>query len=77
MHQDPDGSPVQVFARILLPYLKPALWTAVGLAFMQSFENYNTTLFAIGIEQTLPVYIGTRIRMGLSPAMNALAVLLC
>jgi spermidine/putrescine transport system permease protein len=41
---------------------------------MQSFENYNTTLFAIGFNQTLPIYIGTKLRVFISPAMNALAV---
>ena len=40
---------------------------------MQAFENYNTTLFAIGFEQTLPIYIGTKLRAFISPAMNALA----
>jgi len=63
----------QVFWKITLPFLKPALISAAGLAFMQSFENYNTTLFAIGFEQTLPIYIGTKLRSFISPAMNALA----
>jgi spermidine/putrescine transport system permease protein len=31
-------------------------------------------LFAIGVEQTLPIYIGTKLRSFISPAMNALAV---
>ena len=39
---------------------------------MQSFENDNTTLFAIGFEQTLPIYIGSILRSFISPAMNAL-----
>ncbi len=64
----------RVFWKITLPFLKPALISAAALAFMQSFENYNTTLFAIGIEQTLPIYIGTRLRVFISPAMNALGV---
>ena len=64
----------QVFWRITLPFLRPALLSSVALAFMQSFDNYNTTLFAIGIEQTLPIYIGTKLRSFISPAMNALAV---
>ena len=63
----------QVFWKITLPFLKPALISAAALAFMQSFENYNTTLFAIGFEQTLPIYIGTKLRAFISPAMNALA----
>lgn len=65
----------QVFRRITLPFLKPALLSSAVLAFMQSFENYNTTLFAIGFEQTLPIYIGTKLRVFISPAMNALAVI--
>lgn len=64
----------QVFWKITLPFLRPALLSSVALAFMQSFDNYNTTLFAIGIEQTLPIYIGTKLRSFISPAMNALAV---
>ena len=63
----------QVFWKISLPFLRPALVSAAALAFMQSFENYNTTLFAIGFEQTLPIYIGTKLRQFISPAMNALA----
>ncbi|MBL4902836.1 MAG: ABC transporter permease [Desulfocapsa sp.] len=63
----------QVFFKITLPFLKPALISAAALAFMQSFENYNTTLFAIGFEQTLPIYIGSKLRSFISPAMNALA----
>jgi len=64
----------QVFWKITLPFLRPALLSAAALAFMQSFENYNTTLFAIGFKQTLPIYIGTKLRQFISPAMNALAV---
>jgi len=65
----------QVFWKVTLPFLRPALISSMALAFMQSFENYNTTLFAIGFEQTLPIYIGTRLRVFISPAMNALAVI--
>ncbi len=64
----------RVFFKITLPFLKPAIISSAGLAFMQSFENYNTTLFAIGIQQTLPIYIGTQLRVFISPAMNALGV---
>ena len=65
----------QVFWKITLPFLRPALLSAAALAFMQSFENYNTTLFAIGFDQTLPIYIGAKLRQFISPAMNALAVI--
>jgi spermidine/putrescine transport system permease protein len=66
----------QVFWKITLPFLRPALLSTVALAFMESFGNYGTTLFAIGVEQTLPIYIGTQLRQFISPAMNALACII-
>jgi spermidine/putrescine transport system permease protein len=72
---DLGATHAQVFFKITLPFLRPALLSAAALAFMQSFENYNTTLFAIGFEQTLPIYIGTKLRQFISPAMNALALI--
>ncbi|MDM7458655.1 MAG: ABC transporter permease subunit, partial [Paracoccus sp. (in: a-proteobacteria)] len=44
------ASRVMVFRRITLPFLRPALFAASGLALLQSVENYNTTLFVRGFE---------------------------
>jgi len=66
----------QVFRRITLPYLTPAILSAALLAFLQSFENYNTTLFVRGLDTTLTVYIASKVRTGLTPAVNALSLVL-
>lgn len=66
----------QVFRRITLPYLMPAILSAALLAFLQSFENYNTTLFVRGLDTTLTVYIASKVRTGLTPAVNALSLVL-
>ena len=66
----------QVFRRITLPYLTPAILSAAFLAFLQSVENYNTTLFVRGLDTTLTVYIATKVRTGLTPAVNALSLVL-
>ncbi|MFD1624982.1 ABC transporter permease [Azospirillum griseum] len=66
----------QVFRRITLPYLTPSILSASLLAFLQSFENYNTTLFVRGLETTLTVYIASKVRTGLTPAVNALSLIL-
>jgi spermidine/putrescine transport system permease protein len=71
---DLGASPWLILRRVLLPYLAPTLITASLLAFLQSFENYNTTVFAIGGKHTLVTEIGSRLRFGLTPAINALAV---
>ena len=36
-----------VFQTIMLPYLKPALIGAGAIAFLMSFENFNTTLMLV------------------------------
>lgn len=72
---DLGASHLQMVRKILLPHLRPALLSACLLAFLQSFENYNTTLFVIGAEDTLTINIATRVRLGLTPAVNAIGVL--
>jgi len=67
---------LQAFRRIMLPYLRPALYAAAFIAFLQSFENYNTTLFVRGLEETLTIYIASKVRTGVTPAVNALGLIL-
>lgn len=66
----------KVFRRILLPHLRPSLLGAAFIALLQSFENYNTTLFVRGTETPLTIYIATQVRTGLTPAVNALGLTL-
>jgi spermidine/putrescine transport system permease protein len=72
---DLGASHPMVFRRITLPFLAPTLATAAILAFLQSIENYNTTVFAIGGQWTLVTEIGSRFRFGLSPVINVIGVL--
>lgn len=73
---DLGASHPQVFRKILFPHLRPAVLAGAVLAFFQSFENYNTTLFTRGTDLTLTVYIASKVRTGLTPAVNALALIL-
>jgi spermidine/putrescine transport system permease protein len=70
------ASRMMVFRRVLLPFLRPAILASGVLAALQSFENYNTTLFVRGFETPLTVFIATKVRTGLTPAVNALALIL-
>lgn len=72
---DLGASHAQTFRRITIPYLRPALLVAAMMAFLQSFENYNTTLFVIGTETTMTLNIANRVRLGLTPMVNAIAVI--
>jgi spermidine/putrescine transport system permease protein len=70
---DLGASQTQVFFKILVPYLMPAIASSAVIAFLASFENYNTTVFSILSEQTLTTVIATKVRLGISPAISALA----
>ncbi len=72
---DLGASHAQVFRRITIPFLRPTILTACAIAFLQSFENYNTTVFAIGGSHTLVTEIGSRMRFGLSPAVNVIGII--
>ena len=73
---DLGASYPQVFWHILLPFLKPAMISAGVIAFLSSFENYNTTTFAILADKTLVTVLAGQVRQGTTPALSALAVII-
>jgi len=73
---DLGATHVQTFRKILLPFLKPAIASAAVLAFLASFENYNTTVFTIVSESTLTTFLAAKVRHGINPSISALAVVI-
>ncbi len=73
---DLGATHLQTLRLIVLPYLRTALLTAAVLAFFQSFENFNTTLFTRGGATTVTIFIASRIRTGVTPEVNALGLVL-
>jgi spermidine/putrescine transport system permease protein len=71
---DLGATHVQTFRKILLPFLKPAIASAAVLAFLASFENYNTTVFTIISESTITTFLAAKVRHGINPSISALAV---
>jgi len=61
---------------IILPFLRPALIGAGAVAFLMSFENFNTTLFLVGSDTTLPVNLYLQVRDGSTPIINSISFLL-
>jgi spermidine/putrescine transport system permease protein len=61
---------------ITLKFLRPAIIGAGAVAFLMSFENFNTTLFLVGHEATLPVNLYLQVRDGSTPVINAISFLL-
>ncbi|GLQ07624.1 ABC transporter permease [Sneathiella chinensis] len=61
---------------ITIPYLKPALVGAGIVAFLMSFENFNTTLMLVASDSPLTITMFDRLREGSTPALNAISLLL-
>ncbi len=67
----------QTFTRIVVPFLAPALLSAGLLSWIVSFDDFLIAFFCAGsASQTLPLYIYAMVRVGVSPVINALAVVL-
>jgi spermidine/putrescine transport system permease protein len=67
---------VAVLWTITLPYLKPALIGAAAIAFVMSFENFNTTLMLVGSDAPLTIMMYGRMREGATPVLNAVSLFL-
>jgi spermidine/putrescine transport system permease protein len=67
----------RVLVTITLPFLAPALVGAFLVAFLVSFENFNTTLMLVGSEAPLTITMYDRVaKVGSTPVLNAVSVFL-
>ena len=73
---DLGATHVQAFWKILLPFMKPAIGSAAVLAFLASFENYNTTTFTFGKFPTLTIELAQKVRYGINPSISSLAFII-
>jgi putrescine transport system permease protein len=74
---DLGARPAKVFFLITLPIIAPALLSGWLLAFTLSIDDLVTTSFVAGPgSSTLPMVIYSKVRLGVSPDVNALATIL-
>ena len=67
----------QTFKRVTLPLLMPGIIGGALLAFTLSLDDYLITVFTKGVrEQTMPLYIYSLVRRGVTPEINALSTAL-
>jgi putrescine transport system permease protein len=74
---DLGARPWKVFFLITLPIIAPALLSGWLLAFTLSLDDLVITSFVAGPgSSTLPMVIFSKVRLGVSPDINALATIL-
>jgi len=70
------ASQAAVLWNITLPYLRPAIIGSAAIAFLMSFENFNTTLMLVGSDAPLTIMMYGRMREGATPVLNAVSLFL-
>jgi spermidine/putrescine transport system permease protein len=61
---------------VVLPLIGPAIFAGALFAFTLSLDEFVITLFLIGAGNTLPIYIYTQVKFGITPEINAIATVL-
>lgn len=61
---------------VVLPLVFPAIAAGALFAFTLSLDEFIITYFLIGANVTLPIYIYTQVKFGITPEVNAIASML-
>ena len=72
---DLGAAPARVFWHVTLPLVMPGILAAALIVFTLSLDQFGVTLFTIGSNSTLPMYIWSQIELGVTPTVNALGTL--
>ena len=73
---DLGASNRQSLRYIVLPLIAPAIAAGALLSVTLSIDEFVITFFTIGPQQTLPLYIYTQIKFGVTPEVNAVATVI-
>lgn len=72
---DLGAPPMRSFVQITLPQIAPAVMAGFLLAFTFSFDDFIIAFFVAGSETTLPIYVFSSIRRGVTPEINVIGTL--
>jgi len=73
--EDLYASPWRTFVQVTLPQLSPAILAGFLLSFTFSFDDFIISLFVAGPNSTLPIYVFSSIRRGITPEVNAIGTM--
>ena len=69
------ATPWNTFWSVVFPHILPAILAGFLLSFTFSFDDFIIAFFVAGSETTLPVYVFSSIRRGVTPEINAIGTL--
>jgi spermidine/putrescine transport system permease protein len=63
------------FRQVTLPMIFPAILAGFLLSFTFSFDDFIIAFFVAGSETTLPIYVFSSIRRGVTPEINVIGTM--
>lgn len=69
------ATPMGTFRQVTLPQIFPAILAGFLLSFTFSFDDFIIAFFVAGSETTLPIYVFSSIRRGVTPEINAIGTM--
>jgi spermidine/putrescine transport system permease protein len=69
------ANPWATFRQVTLPQLLPAIVAGGLLSFTFSFDDFVIAFFVAGSDNTLPIYVFSSIRRGVTPEINAIGTM--
>lgn len=72
---DLGATPWGTFRQVTLPQILPAVLAGFLLSFTFSFDDFIIAFFVAGSETTLPIYVFSSIRRGVTPEINAIGTM--
>jgi spermidine/putrescine transport system permease protein len=73
---DLGAGPLRTFWHVTLPNIRTAIIGSSLLAFTLSFDEIPVTFFLTGRDNTLPMYIWSTLRRGITPEINAIGTVI-
>ena len=73
--EDLYATPWRTFRQITLPQIFPAILAGFLLSFTFSFDDFIISFFVAGPNTTLPIYVFSSIRRGITPEVNAIGTM--
>lgn len=69
------ATPFGTFRQITLPLILPGIFAGFLLSFTFSFDDFVIAFFVAGSNTTLPIYVFSSIRRGITPEVNAIGTM--
>src|SRR5262249_25426033 len=74
--RDLGAGSLYTFAHVVLPAIRPALIGALAISMAFSLDEFVVTFFTIGIDNTLPIVLWSRMRTSIDPSINAIGTVI-